>query len=141
MERRESPGSSLQLDWRRYSSGSDWDHLSGKCNVVPSGNGGELVCVCTWPLNVDRTEPVSLVLVYAASLPHNVVLIRGQIRKRFDQPAGPANHDLLCPCRSAQPKMQTKVALRDISIPAAYFYLMFIAALFQGHHRTQGRPV
>ena len=99
------------------------------------------MCVCIWPLNVHRTGPTSLALIHAATLPDNVVLVRGQIGKRFDQPAGPANHDLLRSCGLAQSEMQPKVALRDISIPAAYFFLMFIAAVLQSHHRTQGRTV
>src|SRR6267378_2047685 len=141
MEGRQSPGLGLQLDGSRSPAAGDCGHLRRQRNVVVLQYPKALVGVRARSPDSHRTDSMSRAPVDAAALPHNVVLIRGKIGERFDESTRPANYDLLRLGGLAQAEMQAQVALRYVAVPTAYFHLVFIAALSQGHHRAQSGAI
>src|SRR5579862_6952919 len=81
--------------------------------------------------NRDSTHRMRLLCVYPATFSHDVVSVRWQVIQSFHKPARPANHNLVRFRRLAQTEMQSQVALRNIAIAAANFFLALVRALLE----------
>src|ERR1700751_5645777 len=89
----------------------------------------------------DSTRRMRLLCVNSAAFPHDVVSISRQVIHSFHQPARPANDNFVRLGRLAQTEMQSQIALRNVAIAAANFFLALVLALLECDRRSQGGSV
>src|ERR1700722_10737114 len=89
----------------------------------------------------QSTHRVRLLCVDPAAFPHHVISIRQQIGERFHQSAWPTNYNFVRLGCLTQTEMQSQVALRNVAISAANFFLALVLALLECDRRSQRGPV
>src|ERR1700741_1067377 len=86
-------------------------------------------------------HPAGLLRIYSTAFLHDVVSIGRQVVQSLNQPARPADYDLVRFRRLTQTEMQPQVALRNVAVATANFFLALIGSLLERDRGAQGGAV